>query len=77
MAPREQGSMAEGVSKWMMYIKVPKCFEKFYPDNVVLMLLRTIYGIKQAAMVFWKELLECMMKMKYHRNGVDPCLYFK
>ena len=51
--------------------------EKFYPPNVVLLLLRTIYGLKQAAAQFWKELLEALRFMKYERNKADPCLYFK
>ena len=32
-----------------IYMKVPQGFEKFYPDDVVLLLLKTIYGLKQAA----------------------------
>ena len=32
----------------------PQGFKKYYPSNVVLILLKSIYGIKQAAMQFWK-----------------------
>ena len=46
-------------------------------DYIVLLLMRAIYGTKQAAMAFWKELLECMRDMKYERSGADPCMYFK
>jgi hypothetical protein len=35
-----------------MYI--PEGFEKWYPSNVVLLLTKTLYGLKQAAMQFWK-----------------------
>jgi len=35
-----------------MYMRVPKGFEKFYANGVVLLLLRTLYGTKQAAMAF-------------------------
>ena len=38
-----------------VYLKVPEGFEQFYPKKVVLMLLRTIYGLCEAAMTFWKE----------------------
>jgi hypothetical protein len=31
----------------IIYMKVPQGFERFYPNNVILRLLRTIYGLKQ------------------------------
>lgn len=58
-------------------MKVPEGFEKFYGENVVLLLLKALYRTKQAAIAFWKELLKCMKDMRYARNGADPCLYFK
>eukprot|EP00957_Ditylum_brightwellii_P053633 4063963-Ditylum_brightwellii.AAC.1 len=58
-------------------MKVPQGFEKYYAKGVVLMLLKAIYGTKQAAMAFWIELLKCMESMGYKRNGADLCMYFK
>ena len=46
-------------------------------SKVVLLLLKTIYGIVQAAMVFFKELLKAFQYLKYNRSTVDPCLQFK
>eukprot|EP00957_Ditylum_brightwellii_P127878 9752006-Ditylum_brightwellii.AAC.1 len=40
----------------VLYMGVPQGFERFYPEDVLLLLLRTIYGLKQAAMQFWREL---------------------
>ena len=60
-----------------MAMKVPQGFEHHYDENVVLWLLMAIYGTKQAAMAFWRELLRCMRHMGYKRSGADPCLYFK
>eukprot|EP00957_Ditylum_brightwellii_P001938 149394-Ditylum_brightwellii.AAC.1 len=68
-------SLDQGVET--MYMKVPEGFEKFYPAGVVLPLLRAIYGTKQTAMTFWKELLQCMQDMKNKRNGADPCMYYQ
>ena len=50
---------------------------KYGLEYIVLLLLKAIYGTKQAAMAFWKELLECMRDMKYDRSGADPCMYYK
>lgn len=65
------------LDKEQMYMHRPKGFEKYIPDGVLLQLLMAIYGTKQAAMAFWRELLKCMYNMDYKRNGADPCLYFK
>ena len=35
-----------------------------------------IYGLKQSAMVFWKQLLMCMKSMGLSRSKADPCLYY-
>ena len=64
-------------NKERMFMHVPKGFEKHYPGSVYLLLLKAIYGTKQAAIIFWKELLKCMKSMGYKRNGADPCLYFR
>ncbi len=60
-----------------IYMKVPKGMEKHYPPDVVLLLLKCIYGLKQAAMAFWKRLLICMRSMGFERSMADPCLYYK
>ena len=56
---------------------VPQGFEKYFPPGVVLLLLKTIYGSKQAAKRFWLFLLGLFRKLSYNYNRVDPCLYFK
>jgi hypothetical protein len=47
----------------VIYMNVPHGFEKFYPDDAVLKLKKCIYGLKQAAMAFWRQLLLCMKSM--------------
>ena len=60
-----------------LYMKVPEGFEEFYGEDEVLELMKTIYGLKQAAHAFWKELLQCVEDIGFQRSDVDPCLYFK
>jgi hypothetical protein len=61
----------------VIYMKVPHGFEKFYPDDVVLKLKKCIYGLKQAAMAFWSQLLLCRKSMGMTQSTTDPCLYHK
>ena len=59
-----------------VYMKLPESWEYSYPSNAILLLLRTIYGLKQAAMAFWKKLLMAMRGMGLKRSTADPCLYY-
>ncbi len=59
----------------VIYMKVPRGFEKFYPEDMVLKLKKCIYALKQAAMAFWGQLLLCMKSMEMVQSIVDPCLY--
>jgi hypothetical protein len=56
---------------------VPRGFERFYPPNVVLLLLKTIYGLKQAAFEYWKTLLKAIREVGLTRCKADPCVYYK
>ena len=60
-----------------VYMEVPKGFEKYFPADVILLLMKTIHGLKQAANAFWKKLLKAYLEMAYKWSKADPCLYFK
>ena len=60
-----------------IYMKVPQGFEKFYPGDVLWKLCRCLYGLKQAAMALWQELLKCMKSMGMNQSNTDPCLNYK
>jgi hypothetical protein len=58
-------------------MEVPQGFEYWFAVYVVLLLLETLYGLKQVAMTFWRELLKAFRSMGFDRSEVDPHLYFK
>jgi hypothetical protein len=60
-----------------LYMEVPQGFEKYYPGDVLLLLLKTIYGLKQAAFEYWKALLKAIRAIGLTRSKADPCVYFK
>jgi len=61
-----------------VYMRVPEGFEKWYdPNKYVLYLQQTLYGLKQAAKVFWKKLLMAFGSMGFHCSKANPCLYYK
>ena len=58
-------------------MEVPQGFQKFYPGNVVLLLVRTLYGLKQAAIQYWREMNKAFKYLGYKRSKADPCMQFK
>ena len=61
----------------VIYFKVPQGFEQWYDQfEYYLLLLKTAYGLKQAAMMFWQELLKAMKFMHCKQSNSDLCLYY-
>jgi hypothetical protein len=59
-----------------IFMEVLEGFEEFYGAYVLLLLLQTIYGLKQAAMAFLRELVKALTDMKFKRSSAEPCLYY-
>ena len=60
-----------------LYMEIPEGFEWFYPTGVLLLLLKTIYGLKQSAFEYWRVLLKAMRGLGLLRSKADPCVYYK
>ena len=61
----------------IIHMKIPQGFEKHFPEGSVLLLKKCLYGLKQAAKAFWRQLLRAASAMGLKRSTADPCLYFK
>ena len=59
-----------------IHTKIPQGWKHHYKEDEALKLKPCLYGLKQAAMVFWHQLLKCMTDMEMKRSTADPCLYF-
>ena len=60
-----------------LYMRVPQGFEKYYAANILLLLMKTIYGLKQASFEYWRALLKALKTVGLERSKADPCIYFK
>jgi hypothetical protein len=63
--------------KEIIHMKIPQGFEKHFPEESVLLLLKCLYGLKQATKAFWRQLLRAAGAMGLKQSTADPCLYFK
>ncbi len=59
-----------------IFMKVSEGMKKHYSLTSVLLLMKTLYGLMQAAMQFWRLLHEIMNKMGHKQSAVDPCMYY-
>ncbi len=60
-----------------VYIKIPLGFEEFYDRSTVLLLKKTLYGLKQATMAFYRKLLAATANIGLKCSTADPCLHYK
>jgi hypothetical protein len=59
-----------------IYMVVPLGFEQYYdPKTTILLLVRTLYGLVQAAIAFWHKLVLAFAKIGFKRSKADPCVF--
>ena len=60
-----------------IYITIPQGFEKYYSDDEVLLLLKTIYGLVQSAYEYFIVWLKAVKTIGLKQSKADPCVYFR
>lgn len=66
-----------GKLKEVVFMKQPEGYEVKGKENMVCRLIKSIYGLKQAARVWNERLHEILEELGFCRSEADPCLYFK
>jgi hypothetical protein len=56
----------------IIHMKIPQDFEKHFPEESVLLLLKCLYGLKQVAKAFWRQLLCAASAMGLKQSTADP-----
>ena len=59
-----------------IHMKISQGREHHYNDNEVIRLKAGLYGLKQAVMAFWRQLLVCMKDIDMSKSTTDPYLCF-
>ncbi len=59
-----------------VYIKIPLGFEEFYDSDMALFLQKMLYGLKQAAMAFYRKLLAAASNIGLKQSSANPCLFY-
>lgn len=66
-----------GKLKETVFMKQPERYEIRGKENMVCRLIKSIYGLKQAARVWNERLHEVLEELGFARSEADPCLYVK
>ena len=60
-----------------VYLEFPKMFGPKSGSNVVLKLLKSLYGLRHAPRTFFEKLREGLLERGYVQSHNDPCLFMK
>jgi hypothetical protein len=70
-----KNAFLHGKSDFTIYVKQPEGFvDSAYPDHVLL-LLRSLYGLKQASRIWFLILYEAIVNMGFISSDFDPCIF--
>ena len=65
------------VNSEMIYSQVPEGWEDFSPQYALLLLLKTVYGLKQAANCFYNLLVTTIYSLGFKKSRADCALFYK
>jgi hypothetical protein len=51
-------------------------FEDFYDKDTALLLKKTLYGLKQAGIAFYRKLLAATANIGLKRSSANPCVKY-
>jgi hypothetical protein len=60
-----------------VYIEAPKLFGPKSGKELVLLLLKSIYGLNQALLTFYEKLRDGILERGFTQSEIDPCLFMK
>ena len=70
-------AFAQGVLSDIVYIDPLKGFEGKDGKNKVLRLIKSLYGIRQSAKMFFEKLRDGLLERGFKQSQHDPCLFMK
>ena len=69
-------AFAQATLKGAVYVELPKLYEAADGSDVVLKLNKSLYGLVQAPLCWYKHLRDGLIAEGFTPSELDPCLYF-
>jgi hypothetical protein len=70
-------SFAQSETKETVYIEPLKLVGPKSGKDLVLLLLKSLYGRKQAPRTFYEKLRDGLLERGFTQSEIDPCLFLK
>jgi hypothetical protein len=70
-------AFAQEEMKETVHIEAPKLFGPKSGKDLVLLLLKSLYGIKKAPRTFYENLRDGLLERRFTQSEIDPCLFMK
>jgi hypothetical protein len=68
-------AFAQAEMKETVYIEAPKLFCPISGKHLVLLLLKSMCGLKQAPRTFYEKLRDGLLERGFTQSEIDPCLF--
>jgi len=70
-----KNAFLHGDSDFAIYIKQPPGFENSAYSEYVLLLLKSLYGLKQASRIWYLALYDAIINLVFESSNFDPCIF--
>jgi hypothetical protein len=70
-------AFAQAKMKETVYIEAPKLYGPKSGKDSVVLLLKSLYGIKQAPRTFYEKFRDGILERGFTQSEIDPCLFMK
>jgi len=70
-----KNAFLHGNSDFAIYVKQPPGFENHTHPDSVLLLLKSLYGLKQASRIWYLSLYDAIINLRFQSSKFDPCIF--
>ena len=70
-----KNAFLHGKSDFAIYVQQPEGFENRAHPNSVLLLLKSLYGLKQASRIWFLALYDAILNLGFTSSEFDPCIF--
>jgi hypothetical protein len=68
-------AFAQAEMKETLHIEPPKLFGAKSGNDMVLIILKSLYGLKHTPITFYENLIEGLLEQGFTKSEIDPCLF--
>ena len=69
-------AFVQATLKTPVWVQLPRGFVSKHPGKRCLRLVKSLYGLRAAPLLWWQFLLKAMLELGFTQSEIDPCLLY-